>query len=58
MSNNSGIYTLAYKNTNPNRVKPKKDKEDKPKKAKRQKTTPIFIRMEHHNLYETSDDTE
>ena len=48
-------FVLAYRNTKPNRVKPKKQKS--PEKPKKPKPEPVFFVMEHENMYPIDDDT-
>lgn len=48
-------YILAYRNTTPNRVKPKKAQSESQKKPKTE--TPAFV-MEHDPMYDMDDDTE
>ena len=53
MTKKSEKFILVYKNSNPNRVKPRKTPGKAPKKTK----PPVFV-MEHQNLFDSEDDTQ
>lgn len=57
MTKKSEKYILAYKNSNPNRVKPRKTPGKAPKNTPKKTKPPVFV-MEHQNLFDSEDDTQ